>query len=67
MARFLIVEARFYEDIADELGDHLACALHRELVKTGDEDEAQDRVLERFGDPIADHDQDFAARRRALE
>ena len=38
-------------DIADELGDHLACAFHRELVKSGDEAEAKDRVLERFGDP----------------
>jgi hypothetical protein len=38
-------------DIADELGDHLACALRRELVKTNDADLAHERVLDAFGDP----------------
>ncbi|OYW22110.1 MAG: hypothetical protein B7Z55_05025 [Planctomycetales bacterium 12-60-4] len=39
------------QDIADELGDHLACAFHRELVKSGDAETAHQRVLNRFGDP----------------
>ncbi|MDZ4683693.1 MAG: hypothetical protein SH850_01310, partial [Planctomycetaceae bacterium] len=39
------------QDILDELSDHLSCAFHRELVKSGDEQTAQARVLDRFGDP----------------
>ncbi|MDP1796872.1 MAG: hypothetical protein Q8K78_05300, partial [Planctomycetaceae bacterium] len=39
------------QDIADELADHLACAYRRELLKTADEPTAQQRVLDRFGDP----------------
>ncbi len=39
------------QDIADELADHLACAYRRELLKTADERTAQQRVLDRFGDP----------------
>lgn len=39
------------QDILDELSDHLACALHRELVKSGDSQIAEARVLDRFGDP----------------
>lgn len=39
------------QDIADELADHLACAYRRELLKTADEDAAQQRVLDRFGNP----------------
>lgn len=38
-------------DIADELGDHLACAFARELERTGDESAARRAVLDRFGDP----------------
>jgi len=38
-------------DIADELNDHLSCAMQRELRRTDDESEAEDAVLERFGDP----------------
>ncbi len=43
--------ASLRQDIADELADHLACAFHRELVKTGDAEVAQSRVLNQFGDP----------------
>ncbi len=43
--------ASLRQDIADELADHLACAFHRELVKTGDAEAAQTRVLDQFGDP----------------
>ncbi len=39
------------QDIADELADHLGCAFHRELVKSGDAETARRRVLDRFGDP----------------
>lgn len=39
------------QDIADELADHLACAYRRELLKTADERTAQQRVLDRFGNP----------------
>lgn len=39
------------QDIADELADHLACAYRRELLKTADEETAQQRVLDRFGNP----------------
>ena len=38
-------------DIADELGDHLACALEREQRRCPDEQTARNSVLERFGDP----------------
>lgn len=38
-------------DILDELGDHLSCAMQRELRRTDDEDAARAAVLERFGDP----------------
>lgn len=43
--------ASLRQDILDELSDHLSCAFHRELVKSGDEQTAQQRVLDRFGDP----------------
>ena len=43
--------AELRQDIADELADHLACALRHELRRTDDESEARRRVLERFGDP----------------
>lgn len=43
--------ASLRRDIADELADHLACAYRRELLVTGDEQRAQQQVLERFGDP----------------
>jgi hypothetical protein len=39
-------------DIADELADHLACALNREIHRTGDETRARENVLDRFGDPV---------------
>lgn len=39
-------------DILDELGDHLSCAMQRELRRTDDEDAARSAVLERFGDPL---------------
>ena len=39
------------QDIVDELSDHLACAFHRELVKSGDDATARQRVLAQFGDP----------------
>lgn len=39
-------------DIADELGDHLACSFAREIKRTGgDEQAARRAVLDRFGDP----------------
>lgn len=38
-------------DIEDELADHLACAVQRELVTTDDEAKARRAALERFGDP----------------
>ncbi len=41
------------EDILDELGDHLACAYKRELLRGADVNVAQARVLEQFGDPAA--------------
>lgn len=37
-------------DIADELDDHLLCAMKRELRRTDDESAAERAVLERFGD-----------------
>lgn len=39
------------QDIADELLDHLQCALNRELHRTPDEQAAKQSVLERFGNP----------------
>ena len=42
--------AALRQDIADELADHLHCALSRELLRTGDEKQAKQNVLERFGD-----------------
>jgi hypothetical protein len=41
------------QDILDELGDHLACAYNRELLRGADSTVARQRVLERFGDPAA--------------
>jgi len=38
-------------DIADELSDHLACSLEREMWHTKDEAAARRAVLGRFGDP----------------
>lgn len=40
------------QDIIDELSDHFACALNRELLKNSDEQLAKQRVLNHFGDPI---------------
>lgn len=40
------------QDIIDELSDHFACALNRELLKNNDEQTAKQRVLNQFGDPI---------------
>jgi hypothetical protein len=41
------------QDILDELGDHLACAYNRELLRGVDSSVARQRVIERFGDPAA--------------
>ena len=38
-------------DILDELADHLECAARREALSHPDPQEAQRRVLARFGDP----------------
>ncbi|MEX1098162.1 MAG: hypothetical protein WED34_19115 [Planctomycetales bacterium] len=38
-------------DIADELADHLDCALRKQLLSTNDKELAHRKVLERFGDP----------------
>tara|TARA_R110002111_G_scaffold247140_2_gene310021 strand:+ start:12324 stop:13799 length:1476 start_codon:yes stop_codon:yes gene_type:complete len=40
------------QEIIDELSDHFACALNRELLKNPDESTAKQRVLNQFGDPI---------------
>ncbi|MFK7777601.1 MAG: hypothetical protein QM501_05710 [Gimesia sp.] len=40
------------QEILDELGDHFACALNRELLKNPDEQTAKQRVLNQFGDPV---------------
>jgi len=40
------------QDILDELTDHFACALNRELLKNPDEQLARERVVNQFGDPI---------------
>ncbi len=45
--------ASLRQDILDELGDHLACAYNRELLRGADSSVARLRVLERFGDPAA--------------
>ena len=45
--------ANLRQDILDELGDHLACAYNRELLRGVDSSVARQRVLERFGDPAA--------------
>ncbi len=37
------------QDIVDELSDHLHCALNRELLNHPDTDDAESRVLARFG------------------
>ncbi len=39
------------QDILDELNDHLQSAYDHELIKTGDNQTAAARVLDRFGDP----------------
>ena len=44
---------RLRQDIIDELADHLACGLQRELLRGGDPSAARARVLVRFGDPVA--------------
>ncbi len=41
------------QDIIDELSDHFACALNRELLKNPDEQLARRRVLEQFGNPVS--------------
>jgi hypothetical protein len=41
------------QDIIDELGDHLACAFNRELLRGANASSARQRVLDRFGDPAA--------------
>ena len=41
------------KDIADELADHLACSLQRELLRGADPAAARSGVLVRFGDPAA--------------
>jgi hypothetical protein len=43
--------ASLRQDIADELADHLASSLRRQLLITPDEDQARARVLDRFGNP----------------
>ena len=40
------------QDIIDELSDHFACALNRELLRNPNEKIARQRVLNQFGDPI---------------
>ena len=37
-------------DIADELADHLYCAVQQELKRTHDKQTAQENVLARFGE-----------------
>lgn len=39
------------QDIADELADHLECAVRREQMKSNGADDVERRVLERFGNP----------------
>jgi hypothetical protein len=45
--------ASLRHDIINELSDHLACAYNRELLRGADSSVAQQRVLDRFGDPAA--------------
>jgi hypothetical protein len=45
--------ASLRQDIIDELGDHLACAFNRELLRGANASSARQRVLDRFGDPAA--------------
>lgn len=45
--------ASLRQDILDELNDHLQSAYDHELVRTGDNQTAATRVLDRFGDPAA--------------
>jgi hypothetical protein len=45
--------ASLRQDILDELGDHLACAYNRELLRGANSQQARQRVLIRFGDPAA--------------
>jgi type II secretory pathway pseudopilin PulG len=45
--------ASLRQDILDELGDHLACAYNRELMRGANSPIARQRVLARFGDPAA--------------
>ncbi|QDV52483.1 hypothetical protein [Gimesia fumaroli] len=40
------------QDIIDELTDHFACALNRELLKNPDEQTAKQRVINQFGNPV---------------
>lgn len=43
--------ANLRRDIADELADHLECAMQRELTRTDDAHQARSNVLVRFGNP----------------
>jgi hypothetical protein len=45
--------ASLRQEILDELNDHLATAIHRELVRGLDAETARIRALEAFGDPAA--------------
>ncbi|MFI5458609.1 MAG: hypothetical protein ACHRXM_24515 [Isosphaerales bacterium] len=45
--------ATLRQDILDELGDHLACAYKREVLRGVEASVARQHVLERFGDPAA--------------
>lgn len=45
--------SRLRQDIIDELADHLAMAMQRELRRNEDESVARRAVLDRFGDPLA--------------
>jgi hypothetical protein len=45
--------ASLRQDILDELGDHLACACKRELLRGVEASVARRRVLQQFGDPAA--------------
>ncbi|MFK7777600.1 MAG: hypothetical protein QM501_05705, partial [Gimesia sp.] len=44
--------ASLRQEILDELSDHFACALSRELLKNPNEQTAKQRVLKQFGDPV---------------
>ena len=45
--------ANLRREILDELGDHLACAYNRELLRGANSQLARQRVLDLFGDPAA--------------